>query len=622
MNNTILNKINNYYDVKRLNDSELKELSSEIRGFLVDKISQTGGHLASNLGVVELTLSLIKVFNLDEDRVIWDVGHQSYVYKILTGRKDKFDTLRQLNGLSGFPKSCESKYDFFDTGHSSTSISAALGMARARDILNKDNNVVAVIGDGALTGGMAFEALNDVGFNKTKMIIILNDNEMSIAKNVGGMSTYLSKLRMGSGYNKLKADVNETLNHSYLGKNLASHLDKIKDSIKQLVVPSMLFEDMGIKYFGPIDGHNLTDLCDVLNRAKNFNGPVIIHAITKKGKGYEPAENNSSKFHGVAPFNPITGEILNKSSKPTFSDEFGRAIVELAREDKSVVGITAAMRNGTGLKSFAEKYKERFFDVGIAEQHAVTLSAGMAKEGLKPIFAVYSTFLQRAYDQIIHDVCLQNLHVIFAIDRAGIVGDDGETHQGIYDISFINSMPNIKLAAPKCTEEVEIYLRWALDQNCPVAIRYPRGGDMEDVNVIPKKCVSNRWETIHQGEKIAVIATGIMVQHTIKAQSILKDKYNIDVKIINADIIKPIDYNVIDELCAENYKIITVEDNIIECGFGSAIANYMNEKSYDNKIKNLGYKDKIVPHGKVNLLYDIYGLSPEKIAETIMNFYK
>lgn len=621
MNDNILNNIKNHYDLKGLSEKELEELALEIRSFLIEKVSHTGGHLASNLGVVELTLSLVKVFNLDSDKIVWDVGHQSYVYKILTGRKDNFDTLRQLGGLSGFPKASESMYDVFNTGHSSTSISAALGMARARDLLHQDSNIIAVIGDGALTGGMAFEALNDIGFNKTKMIIILNDNEMSIAKNVGGMSTYLSKLRLGSRYNRLKAEVNETLNHSHVGKNLASSIERFKDSIKQLVMPSMLFEDMGIKYFGPIDGHNMKDLCEVLSRAKSVDGPVIIHTVTKKGKGYEPAEDNPSKFHGIAPFDPATGEILNKSSKVTFSQSFGDAIVKIGKEDKSVVALTAAMRNGTGLQHFAEQYKDRFFDVGIAEQHAVTMAAGMSKLGLKPIFAVYSTFLQRAFDQMMHDVCLQNIPVVFAIDRAGIVGDDGETHQGIYDISFINMMPNIKLAAPKCTEEVELYLRWALEQNCPVAIRYPRGGDMNGVTYDVKKCITSRWDIVSQGEKIAVLANGIMVQHALKAQEILKEKYNINITIINADIIKPIDETVVDSLCKRGYKLVTIEDNIVKGGFGESIIDYMNEKNYKNDVEIIGFKDKIIPHGKVNLLYDMYGLSPEKIADKIKRLY-
>ena len=621
MEQSILDRLNSYYDLKRLNNVELTILADDIRKFLIDKVSKTGGHLASNLGVVELTISLLKVFNMDEDKIIWDVGHQSYVYKLLTGRKDEFDSLRQLNGLSGFPKCCESRYDFFNTGHSSTSISAALGMARARDILKKNNNIIAVIGDGALTGGMALEALNDVGYNKTKMIIILNDNEMSISENVGGLSTYLSKLRMGNGYNKIKTEVNEVLNQTNFGKGVANSIDRFKDSIKQLVMPSMLFEDMGLKYFGPIDGHNIKYLCDVLFRARNVDGPVIIHTITQKGRGYKYAEQNPSKFHSIAPINPVNGQSLSKSSSVTYSNEFGKAIIESAKKDSRVVAITAAMPEGTGLNKFAIEFPKRFFDVGIAEQHAVTLAAGMAKSGLKPVFAVYSTFLQRAFDQVLHDVCLQNIPVVFAIDRAGIVGSDGETHQGIFDISYLNIMPNIKVASPKCTSEVGLYLNWALKQNCPVAIRYSRGGDLKDIEMIKSESISEgNWETVKNGQKIAVIATGRMVQHAVKADKIIRERNNdISIKIINANIIKPLDYNAIDNICREGYAIITVEDNILDGGMGREIVSYMSQKKYNNTIVNLGYEDKIIPQGDVNSLYDIYGLSPEKIADMVIN---
>lgn len=624
MKQSILDRLNSCYDLKRLNNVELTLLADDIRKFLIEKVSKTGGHLASNLGVVELTISLMKVFNMDEDKIIWDVGHQSYVYKILTGRKDEFDSLRQLNGLSGFPKCCESKYDFFNTGHSSTSISAALGMARARDILHKDNNIIAVIGDGALTGGMALEALNDVGYNKTKMIIILNDNEMSISENVGGLSTYLSKLRMGNGYNKIKTEVNEVLNQTNFGKGVASSIDRVKDSIKQLVMPSMLFEDMGLKYFGPIDGHNIKNLCEVLFRARNVDGPVIIHTITQKGRGYKYAEQNPSKFHSIGPINPANGQSLSKSSATTYSDEFGKAIVDIAKKDSRVVAITAAMPSGTGLNDFAKEFPNRFFDVGIAEQHAVTLSAGMAKSGLKPVFAVYSTFLQRAFDQVLHDVCLQNVPVVFAVDRAGIVGSDGETHQGIFDISYLNIMPNIKIASPKSTSEVGLYLEWALKQNCPVVVRYARGGDLQDIEMTKSEAISEgNWETIKNGQKIAVIATGRMVQHAVKADKLIKEEKNnaISIKIINANIIKPLDYTAIDDLCSEGYKIITVEDNIVDGGMGREIVSYMSQKKYKNEIVNLGYEDKIIPQGDVNSLYDIYGLSPEKIADKVISVY-
>lgn len=622
MDENILDKIETVYDLKRMNEKELETLAQDIREFLIEKVSKTGGHLASNLGVVELTISLFKIFNFDEDKIVWDVGHQSYVHKILTGRKNEFDSLRKFNGISGFPKCCESKYDYFNTGHSSTSISAALGMARARDILDEKNNIIALIGDGALTGGMALEALNDAGYNKTKMIIILNDNTMSISENVGGLSTYLSKLRMGTGYNKIRSEINNTLNQSNIGKNVASSLGKFKHSIKQLVVPSMLFEDMGIRYFGPIDGHNIKELCDVLCRAKNVDGPVIIHTITQKGKGYDFAEKNSTKFHAIGPFDSESGE-CDVSTANTYSKEFGNKMVELAEKYPNIVAITAAMPDGTGLSKFSEKFPKRFFDVGIAEQHAVTLAAGMAKSGLKPVFAVYSTFLQRAFDQILHDVCLQNIPVVFAVDRAGIVGEDGETHQGIFDISYLNIMPNINLVAPKCTEEIGVYLEWAYKQDYPVAIRYPRGGDLKNVQLKPIENIENKkWEVLNKGEKIAVIATGKMVQHTIKALQVIKDNYNdINPEIINANFIKPIDKETIDQLCRDGYKIVSVEDNIIDNGMGQSILSYMNEKQYKNKILTLGYLDKIIHQGDVSSLYKMHGLSAEGIADTIIKLY-
>lgn len=604
--------------IRNLDNHKLEVLSQEIRGFLIDNISKTGGHLASNLGVVELTLSLFKNFNFDNDKVIWDVGHQSYVYKMVTGRKDKFGTLRQFGGISGFPKTCESKYDFFDTGHSSTSISAAIGMARARDILGTKENIIAVIGDGALTGGMALEALNDVGYNKTKIIIIINDNQMSISKNVGGLSVHLSKLRVDPSYKKLKADIHETLNGSNVGKNIARSLGKIKGGIKQLVVPSMLFEDMGLKYFGPIDGHDIKMLNEVLRTAKEDDGPVVIHTITQKGKGYDYAEKNPNKFHGVGPFDYSTGTVV-KSGSNNYSKAFGDAITEIAKENNKVVAITAAMPDGTGLKGFSEIFPERFFDVGIAEQHATTMAAGMAKAGLKPVFAVYSTFLQRAFDQVIHDVCIQNVPVVFAIDRAGIVGEDGETHQGVFDISYLNTIPNITIMAPKVMGEVKLMLEWAINHNSPVAIRYPRGGDYTNINLNSIEDIKfGKWERIKSGEKIAVIATGKMLQHGLLACEKVKAEKNIDIELINATFIKPIDYKLIDELTKRNLKIITIEDNVIRGGLGESVLSYANSKNYKNTIVNLGYDDKFIEHGKVDILYKENRLDPSSIKEDIL----
>lgn len=541
----ILDKYQDFDSIKSMSINELNQFSYEIREFLIDNVSKTGGHLASNLGVVELTLSIFNVFDLNKDKVIWDVGHQAYVHKILTGRKDKFNTLRQYGGLSGFPKICESPYDVFETGHSSTSISAALGMARARDIKGENNKVIAVIGDGALTGGMALEALNDLGFNKTDLIIILNDNQMSIAENVGGMSSYLSKVRLDPTYNKLKKEVNNTLNKiPNVGKGMARSLERVKNGIKQMIVPGMLFENLGIKYLGPIDGHDIKELSKVMKMAKNINGPVLIHTITKKGKGYAYAEKKPDKFHGIGPFDCDSGEVNSKTCL-TYSKVFGEELTKIAKEDKKVVAITAAMKDGTGLRKFGETFPKRFFDVGIAEQHAVTLAAGIATEGLKPVFAVYSTFLQRAYDQILHDICIQNLPVVLGIDRAGIVGSDGETHQGIFDLSYLSSLPNMTIIAPKCLEEMGIMLRWALNQNSPVAIRYPRGGDIKSLEMTPiKNMKKGKWEVICEEGDIAIIATGKMVQHAIIAREKLKE-YGIKSTIVNANFIKPIDKELI-----------------------------------------------------------------------------
>lgn len=612
----LLEMIKSPEDVKKLSIVELEVLAGEIREFLIDSVSKTGGHLASNLGVVELTLSLFKNLDLGEDKIVWDVGHQSYVHKILTGRKEEFKTLRQFKGLSGFPKRCESKYDVFQTGHSSTSISSALGMARARDIKGNKNNIVAVIGDGALTGGMALEALNDVGFNKTKMIVILNDNQMSIAHNVGGLSQHLNNLRMEPRYNKLKSDINSTLNASDTGKKVAHYISRFKDSVKQFVVPSMLFEDMGLKYIGPIDGHNLKLMSEVLKKAKQIDEPVIIHVMTNKGKGYDFAEQNPNKFHGVSPFDLESGEAYTHKSR-NYSKVFGDSMIKLAKKDNRVVAITAAMPDGTGLKEFSKEFPNRFFDVGIAEEHATTLAAGMASEGLRPVFAVYSTFLQRAYDQIIHDVCIQNLPVVFAIDRAGIVGEDGETHQGIFDLSYLSQIPNMNVLAPKQLDDLEIMLEWAINSNKPVAIRYPRGGDSyEGLNPI-KEIKYCKWEEITSGENIAIIAVGKMTQHVMKAREILIEK-GINPLIISATFVKPLDIDMLSKLVEKKYNIVTVEDNLVNGGFGSYVLSYINGLGFNNKFKALGFKDDFVPHGNVEILYREEKLDSEGIAESIL----
>lgn len=615
------NLLDNYKDIndiKSMSLSEQNQLADEIRMFLIDKISRTGGHLASNLGVVELTLSLYNVFDLNKDKLIWDVGHQAYVHKILTGRKDKFETLRQFGGISGFPKKSESPYDFFETGHSSTSISAALGMARARDLKKENYDVVAVIGDGALTGGMALEALNDVGYRKTKLIIILNDNQMSIGKNVGGVSSYLSKLRADPKYNRLKEEVEYALKKiPNIGKGMAKYLEKIKNGIKQMVVPGMFFEDMGLKYFGPIDGHNIKEITEVLSKAKNINEPVIIHVITRKGKGYEFAEKNPGKFHGIGPFYCKSGELCFTSSD-TYSKAFGDELITISKDNKNIVAITAAMRDGTGLKEFSARYPNRFFDVGIAEQHAVTLAAGMSKEGLKPVFAVYSTFLQRAYDQLLHDICIQKLPVIFAIDRAGIVGEDGETHQGVFDLSYLTQMPNMTVMSPKCIPELRTMLRWAVEQNYPIAIRYPRGGDNSKVSLKPLESFKlGAWETLHNKGEIALIAQGKMVQHAVLVREKLAEE-GIDVRVINACFVKPLDKRLLEDLVEEGVNIVTIEDNIVRGGLGSYILEFVNTLHKKVKVLNLGFRDEFIPHGKPDILYKLYGLDIDGIVKSIL----
>lgn len=616
----ILNEYKEPNDIKNMTIEELNVLADEIRGFLIENVSRTGGHLASNLGVVELTLSLYNIFNFKADKIIWDVGHQCYVHKILSGRMSEFKTLRKYGGLSGFPKVSESEYDHFQTGHSSTSISAALGMARARDLKGEKNEVLAVIGDGALTGGMAFEALNDVGYSKTKMIIILNDNQMSIGKNVGGMSAYLSKIRMEPGYNKLKQDIDGILKKiPSIGDSMARTLERVKNGIKQMVVPGMLFENMGIKYLGPIDGHNIKEVSKILEKAKSINGPVIIHIVTKKGKGYKFAEMNPGKFHGIGPFNLQSGEVA-VTGGISYSKAFGNAMVKLAEEDSRIVAITAAMKDGTGLQQFEDKYKSRFFDVGIAEQHAVTMAAGMASQGLKPVFAVYSTFLQRAYDQVVHDICIQKLPVILAIDRAGIVGADGETHQGVFDLSYLSHIPNMTIMAPKCVEEMEPMFKWAFNQNSPIAIRYPRGGDVLDLDLNPvTEFKYGKWERIYDEGDISIIAVGKMVQNALIAREKLL-RMGIEIGVVNAIFVKPIDIELLSKFSKTKKIIITVEDNIVTGGFGSLVSEYIQSINSTAKVINLGFKDEFIPHGNVDVFYKASGIDSDGIVEKVIKF--
>lgn len=605
-----LDKINNINDIKKLNLEEKKELSEEIRQFLIEKVSKNGGHLASNLGIVETTISLCSVFNFEYDKIVFDVGHQSYVYKILTGRKDKFDTLRKYKGLRGFPYKKESPYDYFETGHSSTAISASVGMARARDINHEDYNIVAVVGDGAISSGMSLEAINDVGFNKTKLIIILNDNGMSISSNVGGISSYLSKISLNEKYIKMKNTFKYALDDTKFGDFSFKMLSRMKDGIRKALVPSKYFEDMGLTYIGPIDGHNIKEIEKVLRRAKKTNEPVIIHVVTKKGKGYKLAEQTPEKYHGVAPFDRNEGVV--SSSKETYSKAFGKAMINLAKKDKQLVAITAAMKDGVGLGEFAKKYPDRYFDVGISEEHAVTLAAGMSVSNLKPVFAVYSTFLQRGFDQLVHDVCMQNSPVVFAIDRAGLVGSDGETHQGILDLSYLSIIPNMTIVSPKCISEVEPLLKWSIKQNFPVAIRYPRGGDYIKMDIL-KEIELGKWEYITKGKDMAIIATGKMVQKAYQ----IKEENNLDIDIINATFIKPLDQQILKQLVKNNKNILTLEDNLVNGGLGNNILLELNKLGYNGKIKILGFNNKFIEQGSIEELYKQEHLDNKSILKEI-----
>ena len=611
----LLEQINSPKDLKKLTLEEKETLSQEIRDLIIDVTSKNGGHVASNLGVVELTIALHSIFDTPNDKIVWDVGHQCYVHKILTGRREEFQNIRKLGGISGFPKICESEYDNFNTGHSSTSISIATGMARARDILNENYEVVAVIGDGSLTGGMALEALNDAGSSKTNVKVILNDNEMSISKNVGGIPLYLSKMRTKTGYTrsnrKIKAIVNKI---PYIGKPIISFAHYTKQIIKRAVFRNMYLEDIGFTYLGPVDGHDIKKLEDILERSKKINGPVLIHVVTKKGKGYKLAEENPDKFHGISAYDKETGEV--KKSK-NYSKVFGEKLVKMASEDKRIVAVTAAMRDGTGLKEFAEKFPDRFFDVGIAEQHALGLIAGMARAGLKPVLPIYSSFLQRGYDQIIHDIALSGIPVTVCIDRAGIVGNDGETHQGIFDLSFLSSIPNIVIMAPKNFEELDKMLEFGVNLDKPVFIRYPRGGEnfsfesTEDIEL-------GKAEIVQEGTDLSIIAIGNMVGRAEEVASLLPEK---SVEIINARFLKPLDEETILNSIRKTGYCITIEDNLLKGGLGSAVVEAVNKSDIqDVKIKNFGYDDTFVEHGTVKELEDKYGLSAEKISGKLFTF--
>ena len=613
----ILERIKGAEDLKELSPDEIGILAQEVRSFLIEKISHTGGHLASNLGVVELTIAIFLSFHLPEDKIIWDVGHQSYTHKILSGRMEEFDELRQFGGLSGFPKRKESPYDSFDTGHSSTSISAGLGIAQARDILGKDYKVAAIIGDGALTGGMAYEALNNAARMKKNFIIILNDNKMSISENVGGMSKYLNGLRTGSGYNDLKKNVADALERlPVLGAPIIDKIKRTKNSIKQLFIPGMLFENMGITYLGPVDGHNVQALCKVLKEAQKLDHSVLVHVLTRKGKGYGPAEKYPSRFHGVDPFDIATGKPLKEKQYPSYTQVFSRKICQLAREHKELVTVTAAMPDGTGLSAFAKEFPDRFFDVGIAEAHAVTSAAGMAAAGLKPVVALYSSFLQRAYDQILHDVCIQNLPVILAVDRAGLVGSDGETHQGIFDYSYLTSIPNMSVMAPKNLWELRAMLEFAVDYNGPIAIRYPRGQAYRGLKEFMNPIVYGQGEMLFEEQDIALLAVGSMVSTAEHIRDKLKAR-GFQCSLANGRFVKPFDARLVDRLAHGHTRIVTLEENVLQGGYGLAVTAYIHRRYPQIRVMNVALPDAYVEHGNVSVLRAELGIDSDSIIRRL-----
>ena len=616
-----LEQINQVNDIKKLDKNEWNALAQEIREFLIEKISVTGGHLASNLGVVELTMAMHLAFDFPQDKVVWDVGHQSYTHKLLTGRKAGFDELRKYGGMSGFTKRKESDCDCFDTGHSSTSISAGIGLVKARDLLGGNYSVISVIGDGALTGGMAFEALNNASQLKSNFIIVLNDNQMSIAENVGGISQYLNGLRSAEGYNNFKEGLQNTLEKiPVYGEGLVRQLKKTKSGLKQLVIPGMFFENMGITYLGPVDGHNMDQLIRAFNDAKKIRHAVLLHVCTKKGKGYAPAERHPSRFHGAEPFEIETGLPKHKRTKANYTDIFSTVMRKLGDRDDKVVAITAAMPDGTGLKRFRNMFPDRFFDVGIAEQHAVTFAAGLAAGGLKPVVAVYSSFLQRAYDQILHDVCIQNLHVVFAIDRAGLVGSDGETHQGIFDLSYLSSIPNMTVMAPKNKWELSDMLKFAVDYDGPIALRYPRGEAYDGLQEFRAPVEYGRSEMIYEEADIALLAVGSMVKMAEKVRDVLKET-GYSCTLVNVRFVKPIDEELLEDLAKNHRLAVTMEENVRNGGFGDHVLEYVSDRELPLQVLNVALPDEYVEHGNVDLLYKEVGLDPELIAKRIITDY-
>ena len=617
----LLEKIQKENDIKQLKPEELEKLAEEIRQFLVEKISVTGGHLASNLGVVELTMALHLAFELPQDKMIWDVGHQSYTHKILTGRRAGFDDLRKYGGMSGFPKRKESECDAFDTGHSSTSISAGLGYVAARDIKGEEHSVISIIGDGAMTGGMAYEALNNASRLKSNFIIVLNDNNMSISENVGGMSRYLNGLRTAEAYTGLKKGVEDTLMKIPVqGEKILYQMKKTKSGLKQLFVPGMFFEDMGITYPGPVDGHDIRKLYKTFQEARRVDHAVLVHVLTKKGKGYGPAEENPSRFHGIVPFDIETGEAKEKSSKDSYTDIFSKVFCDIAKQNDAVVGITAAMADGTGLARFARMFPDRFFDVGIAEEHALTFAAGLAAGGLKPVVAVYSSFLQRAFDQTIHDVCLQNLPVMIAVDRAGLVGSDGETHQGLFDLSFLNMIPNMTILSPKNRWEMADMVRFCADFQYPVALRYPRGAAYEGLSAFRTPIVYGKSEILYEEEDIAVIFVGHMAELAVQVRDRLKE-IGYHCSLINARFVKPLDTEMLEALTKDHRLFVTIEENVLSGGFGEQVLHYVSRAKLDVGVRCIGIPDDYVEHGNVDLLRREVGLDAETIVKQIIADY-
>lgn len=618
----MLEKIQKPNDIKKIPADQLPALAEEIRKFIIESLSKTGGHLASNLGVVELTIAMHRVFDLPKDKLIWDVGHQSYTHKILTGRKDGFETLRREGGISGFPKRSESDCDVFDTGHSSTSISAGVGYVRARELKKENYSVVSIIGDGALTGGMAYEALNNAASLKSNFIIVLNDNEMSITENVGGMSSYLSGLRTASAYTGFKMDVTKALNRiPGIGPGMVDAMRKMKSSIKQIIIPGMLFEDMGLTYLGPVDGHNIPQLIKTFQEAKRFEGPILVHVLTQKGRGYEPAMRHPARFHGAGPFDVKTGLPVGKSN-PTYTDVFSTVMRKMGDRRKDVAAVTAAMMTGVGLKRFSNMFPDRCFDVGIAEEHAVTFAAALSLGGITPVVAIYSSFLQRAYDQIMHDVCMQNLHVVFAIDRAGLVGYDGETHHGIFDLSYLGSMPNMTILAPKNLWELSDMIKFAVDYDGPIAVRYPRGEAYTGLKEFRAPICLGKSEVIHEGSRVALLAVGSMVKMAEEVQKQLKERMDMDAALVNARFVKPIDEELLRSFADTYELVVTLEENVKDGGFGERVLAFAEEEDLPFGVEIIALPDRFIPHGSVSYQMKQVGFTPEDICGRIEEYYR